>query len=109
MGRAYEGSGPVERSANDFIASLFRPYGVRVDRQPLGPAHENLVVTAPGQESGAGTLLESHVDTVPADDWLDRAFVPRVDGNRIIGRGACDDKGPLTAMILALLDLLERR
>jgi acetylornithine deacetylase len=47
------------------------------------------------------------MDTVPADDWPDTAFTPRLEGDILYGRGACDDKGPLTSMILAVMDLLE--
>ncbi len=47
------------------------------------------------------------MDTVPADDWPDCAFRPRREGSVVFGRGACDDKGSLAAMALALLEILE--
>jgi len=49
-------------------------------------------------------LLTSHLDVVPADDlddWHGNPFQARVEGSRIIGRGACDAKGQLAAMALA--------
>ena len=43
-----------------------------------------------------------HLDVVPAGDgWETDPFEPVVRGDRIIGRGAKDDKGPLAAMMLA--------
>jgi acetylornithine deacetylase len=78
-------------------------------RQTYSPTHENLLIVVSGQTDGAATLFESHMDTVPAEDWSDRALTPRREGDLLFGRGACDDKGPLTAMALALLDLLESR
>ncbi len=107
MGRDIPVTEPVERGAADYIESLFRPYGVQMTRERVAPAHENLLIAIPGKTDQPATLLESHMDTVPADDWSDRAFTPRVEGDIVYGRGACDDKGPLVSMILAALEVLE--
>jgi acetylornithine deacetylase/succinyl-diaminopimelate desuccinylase-like protein len=107
MGHPYHGDHPVERDALNYIQKLFSPYAVDTRRSQCGPIHESLILTVPGECNEALTLLESHVDTVPAEDWLARAFQPRVDGRRVFGRGACDDKGCLTSMILAMLAILE--
>jgi acetylornithine deacetylase len=77
-----------------------------MERQACSPIHESLLIIVPGKTDGPATLFESHADTVPADDWPDRAFTPRVQDGDVVGRGACDDKGPLAAMVLALCDLL---
>src|SRR4051812_48147819 len=77
MGRQSDCAVPVERGVADYIEALFRPYGVAMERQAVTPCHESLLITIPGGP-GPATLLESHMDTVPADDWLDRAFTPRV-------------------------------
>lgn len=107
MGRPYDGALPVERPIIEYLERLFAPFGLEMHRDRCGPAHESLLVTLPGNSDAPGTLLESHIDTVPADDWPDRAFRPRPEGGLVFGRGACDDKGPLCAMILAVLELLE--
>jgi acetylornithine deacetylase len=107
MGRPWTAPEPVERPVTEYIEALFRPYGVDMAREAVSATHENLRISLPGQKAAPATLLESHMDVVPADDWLDRAFVPRVEGDMVYGRGSCDDKGPLTAMILAVLDILE--
>lgn len=107
MGRPWEDSVPIERPVIEYLEALFAPYNVKMCRQPCSPVHESLLVAIPGRTDASGTLLESHIDTVPADDWPDRAFMPRVEDGRIYGRGACDDKGSLAAMTLALLEVLE--
>ncbi len=107
MGRDLKLSEPVERKAQDYIETLFKPYGVQMLREQVSPIHESLLISLPGASKVPATLFESHVDTVPADDWSERAFLPKVDGDIVFGRGACDDKGPLTSMILAILDLLD--
>ena len=107
MGQYFEGPVPVERPVIEYLETLFIPYDVTMCRERCSPLHESLLITIPGHTDAPGTLMESHIDTVPADDWLDRAFAPRVEAGRIYGRGSCDDKGSLTAMTLALLNVLE--
>ena len=46
-------------------------------------------------------VLHGHVDVVPAHEGQ---FEPRVEGDRLIGRGAYDMKGALAAMMLATVD-----
>ncbi len=106
MGREYHGTLPVERSVVEYLERLFAPYDVALERQACSRIHESLLVTVPGREEGPATLLESHMDTVPADEWLDRAFEPRRENGLLYGRGACDDKASLASMTLALLNLL---
>jgi len=47
-------------------------------------------------------LLAPHLDTVNADD---SQFVPRRKNGRLYGRGACDTKGSVAAMLTALCEL----
>jgi acetylornithine deacetylase/succinyl-diaminopimelate desuccinylase-like protein len=47
-------------------------------------------------------LLAPHLDTVGADD---SQFVPRRKNGRLYGRGACDTKGSVAAMLTALGEL----
>ena len=47
-------------------------------------------------------LLHGHVDVVPGHA---EQFHPRLDGDRLIGRGAYDMKGALAALLLAVVDL----
>ena len=65
------------------------------------------MITLAGPAAQGTALFESHIDTVPAESWLDRALSPAISNGHVYGRGACDDKGCLTAMILALLEILE--
>ena len=79
MGNPYTSSDSVERCAIEYIAELFRPYGVETIRQRCSPNHENLLIKIPGKVKEPFTLIESHVDTVPADDWLQRALLAAGD------------------------------
>ncbi len=107
MERPYAGTHPVERPVTEYLQDLFQRFDVEVSLEACSDLHENLLIRVAGTTSAPASLFESHVDTVPADGWTDRAFTPRVEKGRIYGRGACDDKGSLAAMVLAVLNLLE--
>jgi succinyl-diaminopimelate desuccinylase len=55
-----------------------------------------------GPESGATVVLHGHLDVVPGRP---EQFTPRVEGDRLYGRGAYDMKGGLAAMMCAIHDL----
>jgi succinyl-diaminopimelate desuccinylase len=62
-----------------------------------------LVAEAGGGEGGGPCVVfHGHLDVVPGRS---EQFEPRVEGDRLIGRGAYDMKGGLAAMMCALKDL----
>ena len=50
---------------------------------------------------GGGLGFFAHSDTVPGMPGPWQPYMPRVDGQRLIGRGSCDMKGPLAAALVA--------
>jgi succinyl-diaminopimelate desuccinylase len=60
------------------------------------------VLTASVGDSGPTVILHGHVDVVPG---FEDQFTPRVEGDKLIGRGAYDMKGGLAAIMCALGDL----
>jgi len=65
----------------------------------VGPGSPRRV--ACGDAPGPRIAVPLHFDVVPAGDgWETDPFEPVVRGDRIIGRGAKDNKGPLAAMML---------
>ena len=98
---------PVERPVSEYLEELFRPYDVPVTRQSFSSDHENVLVEIPGESDAPAVLFDAHMDTVQADDWIEQAFCPRIEGDVIYGRGACDDKGPMVSMLLPILGMLD--
>jgi len=66
--------------------------GWRTWRIPVSAGRDNVFATAVDSPT---VTLSTHLDTVPP------FIAPRVDGERIHGRGACDAKGIAAAMICA--------
>ena len=92
------------QSAAGFVKGWLEARDVEV----TGTMHNGRPVLAAtlGGPSGAPTIvLHGHLDVVPARP---EQFSPRVDGDRLYGRGAYDMKGGLAAMMLAVHDLAEQ-
>jgi len=58
-----------------------------------------IITATVGSEDDPALILHGHMDVVPAEA---HQFEPRIDGDRLIGRGAYDMKAALAAMMLAL-------
>jgi succinyl-diaminopimelate desuccinylase len=59
-----------------------------------------------GSENGPTIALHGHIDVVPARP---EQFAPRIEGDRLYGRGAYDMKGGLAAMMGAVHGLKDQR
>jgi acetylornithine deacetylase len=88
---ALESTTGRERDAVDFVARWLITRGWNVTLQEVEPQRSNVWAT----RKGGGVTLSTHLDTVPP------YVPPRVDGNRLYGRGACDAKGIAAAMLIA--------
>ena len=74
------------------------------DVEVKGDDHNGLPVLAAtvGAASGPTVVLHGHLDVVPG---LAEQFEPRIEGDRLYGRGAYDMKGGIAAMMCAVRDL----
>lgn len=95
-----------EAALAEFVADYFRVDPVELERQEILPGRCNLLVRWPQGRADREILLEAHLDTVPAAGMAD-PFRPRFENGRLYGRGACDTKGSLAAMMLVIRALLD--
>src|SRR3954451_5789937 len=88
------------QSAAGFVKGWLEARDVEV----TGTTHNGRPVLAAtvGADSGPTLVLHSHLDVVPGRP---EQFAPRLDGDRLFGRGAYDMKGGLASMMLAVHDL----
>ncbi len=97
------------RGAQEFVSGLLRSMGfdVEVVKTDLHPI---ILAQRPGPASWPHVIIYGHYDVQPADPlnlWESPAFEPTIRGNRMYGRGAADNKGPLLTHITAVGQLLE--
>ena len=102
---SYDSSTPDGiRGCAAFIKGWLEAREIAVDEQAFG---ELPVLSASvGPTAGVPTLVfHGHLDVVPGRT---EQFSPRVEGDRLYGRGAYDMKGGLAAMMCAVRDLSEQ-
>jgi acetylornithine deacetylase len=80
-------------------------FGTTVLRPPGHPDRPSLVAVPPGPPAGPTVVLNGHLDTVGVTG-MPEPFTPRVDGDRLHGRGAADMKGGVAAVVAAAERLL---
>ncbi len=97
---AYEG-GRSEADCASYVEAFCRDAGIETWRQEVFPGRPNLIARLPGQNSDHRVIFEAHTDTVGASEMQD-AFNPILRDGHLFGRGACDTKGGLAAMMHAI-------
>lgn len=97
--------GPGEGAVAAWVEAFLVERGIRTVVQPVLPGRANVVGVVPGRDAGRRVVLEAHMDTVSPVGMTIAPFAPRVVDGRLHGRGACDVKGGLAAMLQALADL----
>jgi acetylornithine deacetylase/succinyl-diaminopimelate desuccinylase family protein len=91
-----------EARAAQYLRGQLMTEGFELALQEYKPARINVVARL---ENGAGPVFafNTHMDVVPAGDgWSSDPFVLKEADGRLYGRGACDCKGPLAAMLEAM-------
>lgn len=92
-----------EQRVTEFLGATAAQAGLDVSFQPVLPGRANLLarLTPPGKPRRR-ILLAPHLDTV---NGTDDQFTPRIQNGKLFGRGACDTKGSVAAMMSALCNL----
>jgi len=104
----YDPSSPGEAAVADYVEAWATALGLHVVRQEVFPGRDNLRVILQGAAGAPHLLFEAHMDTVGVAD-MDAPFSPAVINGRVTGRGSCDTKGSLAAMMAAVESLVSER
>jgi acetylornithine deacetylase/succinyl-diaminopimelate desuccinylase-like protein len=103
MGRDVAGPEYLEGRVAEYLVQRFSAAGLPWARQTVAPGRDNIVARLEATRPEAPVLLwDAHQDTVPAEGMTVEPFVPTVRDGRMFGRGACDVKGGMAAMLTAL-------
>lgn len=109
MGRGIGGPAVGEERLTAWLESFLAGIGARCRRQPVAPGRDNLVAELSWPGSGRSVMLEAHQDTVPVDGMTVPPFDAEVRNGRLYGRGACDVKGGMAAILAAMECLAAER
>ena len=91
-----------EAPAAHYLRELLIASGFAVSLQEYKPGRVNVIARL---ENGSGPVFafNTHMDVVPAGSgWSSDPFTLTEKDGRLYGRGACDCKGPLAAMLEAV-------
>jgi acetylornithine deacetylase len=90
---------PGERAAVELLAARLGARGFEIE--VVGPADRpSLIATHRGAAAGPSLALNGHLDTVGVEG-MDDPFSARIEGARMYGRGTCDMKAGVAAMVVA--------
>src|ERR1051326_8870006 len=93
-----------EQRVADFLADTAARHGLEVELHEVCPGRSNLLARlGTFRKARRRVLLAPHMDTVGGES--PEIFRPREKDGRLHGRGACDTKGSVAAMISALIEL----
>ena len=115
------GEPPREEAAlQEYLAQRLLAVGAETDRwepgadelagRPLVPpglefrGRPQLIARIRGRGDGPSLVLNGHIDVVsaePLEAWTTDPFGPEVRNGNLYGRGACDMKGGIAAMVMA--------
>ncbi|MDF1657427.1 MAG: ArgE/DapE family deacylase [Verrucomicrobiales bacterium] len=99
--------GPGEAAVAAFIETSLGKAGVEFTTDEVFPGRKNVIAKIPGRTSERAIALEAHMDTVSVGGMTIPPFDPMVKEGRIYGRGSCDTKGGLAAMLETMIYLKE--
>lgn len=110
MGRPASGDIYYEHRMTAHLEGVFRGLGLPYERHTVAPLRDNIVMRLDGDTPGGPiVMLEAHQDTVPIDGMTIDPFAARIENQRMYGRGSCDIKGGMAAMITAVARLAKEK
>ena len=90
-----------EGRVSDWLVDFFRTIGAAYDRLEVSPGRDNVIARYNSPGADFTILLDAHQDTVPVAGMTIAPFEPKIADGRLYGRGACDVKGGMAAMLFA--------
>ncbi len=94
-----------EREIAAWVRRFFEQRNIEVWEQAVFPDRPNILARLPGRDPSRRIILEAHMDTVSVQGMTIPPFDPRMDDGKIFGRGSCDTKAGLAAMMHAVASL----
>lgn len=91
-----------EAVIGSYIFDYLKDLGLEVQKEEALPGRYNILGRLAGADSKRRLLFEAHLDTMPVEGMEIDPFHPKIEEGRLYGRGSCDDKASIAAMLCAL-------
>lgn len=99
----------VEKAMANFIETTLSGAGIDCERQRVAEGRDNVIAVVHSTGSDVnGLMFNSHMDTVPVDNMSIKPFDPIIENECVFGRGSCDAKASLAAMMTAVIDYAQK-
>jgi len=96
-----------EGAMADLLTEILSSWGAQTETVEFAPGRFNFLARFDGVDPGRTLMLEAHADTVPVEGMTIPPFDPVVRDGRLYGRGSCDCKAAMAAMLLAIRRVLD--
>lgn len=95
----------VEKGMANFIETVLSGAHIDCERQTVAEGRDNVIAIVHSTGSNVnGVMLNSHMDTVPVDNMSIKPFDPVIESGCVFGRGSCDAKASIAAMMSAIVE-----
>lgn len=108
MGRDRSGPEYLETNIAQYVSHFLKSQKIDTEVQQVFPRRPNVVghIDVGARET---ILLEAHLDTVPVDNMTIKPFDPVIKGGKLFGRGSCDTKASLAAILFTVQNVLRSK
>jgi len=101
----FDPESPGEGAMASFIEQWARANYLDVEIQDVLPNRPNVIVRIVRDPALPTLVFESHMDTVSIVHGTRGGFTPTIEDGKVYGRGSCDTKGSMAAMMVAIENL----
>ena len=98
-----------EGRVSDWLVKFFQSIGAEYERIEVSPGRDNIIARYDSPGAEFTILMDAHQDTVPVEGMTIDPFTPKIADGRLWGRGACDVKGGMAAMLFAFRRLIQEQ
>jgi len=102
---SYTGLKDQESEIANYMYQIFKKENIETQMIEVLPGRPNVYAYIRGNKQGQKLLLTGHSDTVPVYNMRIAPFSGEIRDSKVYGRGACDMKGSLAAMMGALITI----
>ncbi len=102
---SYDGGVP-EAELADYVERYFDERGIETWRQTVDVGRPNVIARVPGRDPQKRIVFEAHLDTVSVKGMTIEPWKAEVRDGKMFGRGSCDTKGGMAAMMHAAASLV---